>query len=1101
MFSHASSSKSLDLSDWNTSSLVNINGMFSNAYVLESLDLSGWVTESVTRMNSVFFDASSLKDLDLSGWVTGSATDMSFMFRGASSLTSLDLSGWDTGSVMSRVYMFWGANSLASLTLGANTKLSGEVNLPSSTANSPFTGKWVRVGSAGDTAAWWSGTSLDLVALTLGEGGAAGTYVWQLTAPVTVDLGTGTWPGQPSSLASAAVGSLVALPASVPTSPAGLFMSWTLSNGTDSRELTAAASFVVSAPGMTLTANYDEVKWGDAPWVFDSDSGVLTIYGRGDEDDPFTLGNYGASPWNRIDGEGVAYSEIKKIVLEDPESIKFPEDSEYLFSHPWEGPLSDVKEIVGIGEVITEDVTNMSSMFYGVSSLESFDLSGWDTSSVSDMSYMFGGASALEELDLSGWDTSSVLDMRYMFFGAPSLAELDLSGWDTSRVSAMLGMFSGTTSLASLTLGEKTKLERDLFLPTPWPSVTLTGRWVRVGSSSDTSPWWSGTGGELIERSQNPVTAAGTYVWQLKAPVTVDLGAGTWASDAQPTNLAGLQDAIVGDLVEVPDADPVWEDHDFVGWQLSRPSIERTPAALTSFVVSEQGLALTPQWDDTVYQVTFDLAGGISEAWFPPIGGIVGEEVLLPTTAPTRTGYKFAGWLDEDGEIHYAGTNVTMRSGGETLTAQWQSAWGDAPWEFDEESGVLTVSGSGDLDLPYTLDGWASSPWNRDDEERIAASDIKQIVLADPESIDFPSDSSRLFSAVVHSNILVNVTDIVGIERVNTSGVTDMIGMFLYASSMKSLDLSSWDTSSVRAMDIMFYAASSLESLDVSGWDVSSVETMGLMFTGAAVLEELDFLSWDTTGVSDVGGMFSMTPSLRLLKLGENTKFFGDTSLGSPRGDDYTGEWVRLGSASDTSPWWSGTGSELAEYTQGEARPAGTYVWQLLAPVSVDLATSAWDPQNGPTNLSALGTLGIGDFAQLPNADPVRVDHDFVGWNLSKGNADPVEVSGSFLVAQQGLRLTPRWVDTVYRVTLDLAGGDPSSEFDAVEGIVGEDVTLPLPTPTRAGYRFATWEDQDGGVFGAGDSFRMPSGGIALTAKWQSAWGEAPWCSMRIQGC
>ncbi len=1035
MFSHASSLKSLDLSDWNTSSLVNMNSMFSNAYVLESLDLSGWITGSVTGMNGVFFDARSLKDLNLSGWVTGSVTDMGFMFRGASSLTSLDLSTWNTSGLPNMGYMFWNASSLASLKAGANTKLLGEVGLPSLTANSTFTGKWVRVGDSSGTSAWWSGTGAQLAMLTQSAGGAAGTYVWQQKAPVTVDLGTGTWPEQPSSLASAAVGSLVALPASVPTSPTGLFMSWTLTNGTDSRELTADASFVVSVPGMTLTANYDELKWGEAPWVFDSVSGVLTIYGSGDEGDPNTLGNYEASPWNRTDGEKVTASLIKKIVLEHPESIKFPEDSQYLFSYSREGYLSEVTEIVGIGEVITEGVTNMyamflvmssleevdlsgwdtssvlnmagmfayassleeldlsnwdtssvghmsdmfagasaleelnvsgwdtssvsdmSSMFYGVSSLESFDLSGLDTSSVSDMSYMFAGASALEELDLSGWDTSSVLDMRYMFFGAPSLAELDLSGWDTSCVSVMLGMFSGTTSLASLTLGEKTKLAGDLFLPTPWPSETLTGSWVRVGLSSDTSAWWSGTGGELIERSQNPVTAAGTYVWQLKAPVTVDLGAGTWASDAQPTNLAGLQDAEIGDFVAVPDADPVWKDHDFVGWQLSRLTVERAPAALTSFVVSERDLTLTAQWDDTVYRVTFDLAGGDPSSEFDAVEGIVGKDVALPSQIPTRAGYRFATWEDQAGGVFGAGDSFWMPSGGVALTAKWQSAWGEAPWSFDVDSGVLTIYGSGDPDDPYELGATGSSPWLRNDDSQIPAHQVRKIVLAQPSSIRLPQNSGYLFGdgTVGQTGGLPNLTEIEGASDVQTDQLLDVSGMFEGASSLESLDLSNWELS-------------------------------------------------DQVYMAD---MFARTSSLRSLTLGEGISLTDDLGLEAPVGEGYTGLWVRLGSAADTSPWWRGTSADLSELGDGAA---GTYVWQLKAPVEFDLSDGAW-PAQGPTNLDALSNAAVGDLVYMPNVDPTYEGYKFLGWQrgLVRSLDGLLQKGDSFVVTNQEILLQSMW--------------------------------------------------------------------------------------------
>ena len=55
---------------------------------------------------------------------------------------------------------------------------------------------------------------------------------------------------------------------------------------------------------------------------------------------------------------------------------------------------------------------------------------------------MFMGCSSIESLDLSSWNTSNVKDMRCMFMDCIKLKSLDLSGWDTSNVDFMLNMFT-----------------------------------------------------------------------------------------------------------------------------------------------------------------------------------------------------------------------------------------------------------------------------------------------------------------------------------------------------------------------------------------------------------------------------------------------------------------------------------------------------------------------------------------------------------------------------------------------------------------------------------------------------------------------------------
>ncbi len=98
----------------------------------------------------------------------------------------------------------------------------------------------------------------------------------------------------------------------------------------------------------------------------------------------------------------------------------------------------------------TSSVTSMDSMFSLCSGLTSLDLSSFDTSSVTDMSNMFSYCSSLTSLDVTGFDTSSVTDMSWMFSGCSSLTSLDLSSFNTSRVTNMVSMFQNCSSLPTL---------------------------------------------------------------------------------------------------------------------------------------------------------------------------------------------------------------------------------------------------------------------------------------------------------------------------------------------------------------------------------------------------------------------------------------------------------------------------------------------------------------------------------------------------------------------------------------------------------------------------------------------------------------------------
>ncbi len=127
-----------------------------------------------------------------------------------------------------------------------------------------------------------------------------------------------------------------------------------------------------------------------------------------------------------------------------------------------------------------------------------------------------------------------------------------------------------------------------------------------------------------------------------------------------------------------------------------------------------------------------------------------------------------------------------------------------------------------------------------------------------------------------------------GLGNLDTSCVTNMQNMFMYCSSLSSLDVSSFNTSQVMTMYNMFFGCSSLTSLDVSGFDTSKVKHMGFMFYGCKNLATLDISRLDTSQVTAMLGMFEGCSSLTSLDVSSlntsqvvtmNSMFSGCSSL------------------------------------------------------------------------------------------------------------------------------------------------------------------------------------------------------------------------------
>ena len=120
--------KYLNLNNFDTSHVENMNVMFYNCSLLTSLDLSGFNIASLKSMMSMFHDCASLKYLNIDNFNTSSIDSMHLVFYNCSSLTSLDVSSFDTSSVVNMQGMFGQCHSLISLNL-SNFKTSKVTNM------------------------------------------------------------------------------------------------------------------------------------------------------------------------------------------------------------------------------------------------------------------------------------------------------------------------------------------------------------------------------------------------------------------------------------------------------------------------------------------------------------------------------------------------------------------------------------------------------------------------------------------------------------------------------------------------------------------------------------------------------------------------------------------------------------------------------------------------------------------------------------------------------------------------------------------------------------------------------------------------------------
>ena len=80
-------------------------------------------------------------------------------------------------------------------------------------------------------------------------------------------------------------------------------------------------------------------------------------------------------------------------------------------------------------------------MFFYCSSLNSIDLSNFNTTNVKNMAAMFDSCSSLKSIDLSNFNTTNVINFQYLFWSASSIQYIDISSFTTNLTS--MSLFAG----------------------------------------------------------------------------------------------------------------------------------------------------------------------------------------------------------------------------------------------------------------------------------------------------------------------------------------------------------------------------------------------------------------------------------------------------------------------------------------------------------------------------------------------------------------------------------------------------------------------------------------------------------------------------------
>lgn len=128
-----------------------------------------------------------------------------------------------------------------------------------------------------------------------------------------------------------------------------------------------------------------------------------------------------------------------------------------------------------------------------------------------------------------------------------------------------------------------------------------------------------------------------------------------------------------------------------------------------------------------------------------------------------------------------------------------------------------------------------------------------------------------------------NLTEVNGLQNLDTSAVTTMESMFEGCTSLEKLDLADLDTKNVADMSYMFKDCKALKDVvfqkfnedktEYKYFSTENVKFMHFMFAECKSLVKLDLFSFDTKNVLDVQSMFANCENLRTIEVSNDWSF------------------------------------------------------------------------------------------------------------------------------------------------------------------------------------------------------------------------------------
>ena len=842
---------------------------------------------------------------------------------------------------------------------------------------------------------------------------------------------------------------------------------------------------------------------------------TLTVYYE-EEDEDCVCSDPCEGPWDETctgNGSYTSYPETLTYTIEEPDSLNpgdtysvkvratFSKSSRYNISIYVDGVevASEKRISKGSSKTLTYTVPASSSNFYPTIVLYSVNGSEY---AVTGTEYQFAKTITFQGNGGTGNMSNQTIAATggYLANNGFSRSGYTFAGWSTSS--------NGTVQYTN---GAMIYPTSDMTLYAIWSPINYNfdvnggtgsvGTVIGTGSTKVPSYNGSKTGYTFQGWSTNSTATTATYTTGNTLP-TITSGTtlyAVWSPINYSFNVnggTGSVEAVIGTgSTKVPSYNGSKVGYTFKGWSTSSTATTATYTTGSTLPAITSAITLYAVWEVNSYTTSITNGGtGASGAGTHNYGSTV------TIKAGTKTGYTFAGWTVNSGEVNLAdasssNTTFVQPAGNVSLTANWTVNHYTVTYHANGGSGSMDSSSiaytGGNLKANaftrtgYTFKGWATSASGSKVYENGAnitnlTSDVTLYAVweVNEYTTSITNGGTGASGAGTH-----NYGSTVTIKAGTKTGYT-FTGWTINSGEVSLANASSSNTTFVQpAGNVSLTANWTINHYTVTynanggngAMDSSSIAyTGGNLKANAFTRTGYTFKGWATSAsgskvYEDGAAITNLTSNITLYAIWEVNYYtvtyhanggngtMDVSSIAYTGGELKSNVFTKYG---HTFKGWSTSASGGVQYSNNATITGITSNTTLYA---------VWEANkhNVAVNNGAAGSTG--DMSHIAYGSTVTIDagtktgYTFAGWTVNRGNVILKDASSSkttFTMEDYDVTVTASWKINQYQVTVDGNGGDGATGG----GTYDYNSTIVIRAGSRVGYTFKEWEVTSGDI-------------------------------------